>query len=222
MNQLTPIASFGGDIVRIEAGPGGAFGNYVYAISRGAGENAGAANRPGVIYRVDPATGKTSVFFDLNTVVTQLTPPSADASNSVSTASGLVNWYDLAFDPEGYFDGKPSLFVASVDRSDPNKNVVYRDRARRLIHGGVRPVHLGTNGAEVQRQPDRCPRPAGPGPVVPARIVHGVGRLDVDVRTRSTRCSSTRTPMPGHADHLDDASQRRDSIGAWGWVRRSA
>ena len=66
--ELTPISSFGGDIVRIQAGPGGAFGNDVYAISRGAGENARrAVNRPGVIYRVDPATGKTSVFFDLNT-----------------------------------------------------------------------------------------------------------------------------------------------------------
>src|SRR6516165_5472690 len=72
VNQLTPASSFGGDIVRIEPGPGGAFGNYVYAISRGSGENAGAVNRPGVIYRVDPATGKTSVFFDLNTVVSQL------------------------------------------------------------------------------------------------------------------------------------------------------
>src|SRR5439155_6552698 len=114
VNELTPISSFGNDIVRIKAGPGGDFGNYIYAISRGAGENTGAVNRPGVIYRVDPATGKASVFFDLNTVVTQLSPPSASAANSgaVSPGSGLTNWYDLAFDPEGYWDGKPSLFVA--------------------------------------------------------------------------------------------------------------
>src|SRR5262249_32298786 len=78
------------------------------------------------IYRVDPATGRASVFFDLNTVVNQLNPPTATAANSVSTESGLVNWYDLAFDPEGVFDGRPSLFVASVDRSDPNTNVIYR------------------------------------------------------------------------------------------------
>ena len=42
---------------------------------------------------------------------------------SVSASSGLVNWYDIAFDPEGYFDGRPSMFVSSSDRSDPNKNV---------------------------------------------------------------------------------------------------
>ena len=62
VNQLTPASSFGGDIVRIQAGPGGVFGNYVYAISRGAGENVGAVNRPGVIYRVDPATGNHERF----------------------------------------------------------------------------------------------------------------------------------------------------------------
>ena len=125
MNQLTPASSFGGDIVRIQAGPGGVFGNYVYAISRGAGENVGAVNRPGVIYRVDPATGNTSVFFDLNTVVSQLSPPASTAANSVSTASGLVNWYDIAFDPEGYFSGQPAMYVASTDRSNPNLNAVY-------------------------------------------------------------------------------------------------
>jgi hypothetical protein len=125
VTQLTPASSFGGDIVRIEPGPGGAFGNYVYAISRGAGENVGAVGRAGVIYRVDPATGKTSVFFDLNTVVTQESPPSPSAENSVSTASGLVNWYDIAFDPEGYFSGQPAMYVATVDRADPNLNAVY-------------------------------------------------------------------------------------------------
>lgn len=144
VSELTPISSFGGDIVRIRSGPGGVFGRGVYAISRGAGENGlpagstqnsttlpptvnGAVNRPGVIYRVDPATGKTSVFFDLNTVVPQLDAnKSTTAANSVGAATGLVNWYDITFDPEGYFDGKPSMFVASVDRSDPAKNAVYR------------------------------------------------------------------------------------------------
>jgi hypothetical protein len=142
VTQLTPISSFGGDIVRIESGPGGVFGNDVYAISRGAGENGlpagsdqaatttppivnGAINRPGVIYRVDPATGKTSVFFDLNTVLSQI-DKGATPGNSVGASTGLVNWYDMTFDPEGYFDGKPSMFVASVDRADPAKNAVYR------------------------------------------------------------------------------------------------
>src|SRR6185312_3219732 len=102
------------------------FGSGVYAITRGAGDNAvdGAADHPGVIYRVDPATGKASVFFDLNTVLSQL-ETNGNASNSVGASTGLVNWYDIAFDPEGYFDGKPAMYVASVDRSDPNKNVIY-------------------------------------------------------------------------------------------------
>ena len=144
VTPLTSIASFGGDIVRIKAGPGGVFGSGVYAISRGAGENApaaattttttstttppivnSAANRPGVIYRVDPATGKTSVFFDLNTVVPQL-DKAATPGNTVGPSTGLVNWYDITFDPEGYFDGKPSMFVSSVDLQNPAKNAVYR------------------------------------------------------------------------------------------------
>lgn len=123
--QLTPISSFGNDIVHIQAGPGGDFGSGVYAISRGAGENANAINRPGVIYRVDPATGKASVFFDLNTVISQL-EPGGNASNSAGAATGLVNWYSIAFDPEGYFDGRPSMFVTSIDRLDPNKNAIFR------------------------------------------------------------------------------------------------
>ncbi len=133
--QLTSNASFGGDIVRIQAGPGGDFGKALYAISRGAGANADAnfrdsslpapINRPGVIYRVDPATGKTSVFFDLNTVLNQI-DPGAPAGNGALPATGLTNWYDIAFDPEGYFDGQPSMFVTSVDQNDPLKNVVYR------------------------------------------------------------------------------------------------
>ncbi|MHC5539861.1 SMP-30/gluconolactonase/LRE family protein, partial [Singulisphaera rosea] len=125
VNLLTPASSFGGDIVRIEAGPGGVFGNVVYAISRGAGENTGAVNRPGVIYRVDPVTGKSTVFFDLNTVINQL-EPGGTASESAGGSTGLTNWYDITFDPEGYFNGSPSMFVSSVDRTDPNKNVIYQ------------------------------------------------------------------------------------------------
>jgi hypothetical protein len=123
--ELTPISSFGGDIVNIAAGPGGDFGKGVYAISRGAGANTGAVNRPGVIYRVDPATGKSSVFFDLNTVLSQ-EETGGTAANSAGAQTGLVNWYQMAFDPEGYFDGRPSLFVTSIDRTDPNKNVIFR------------------------------------------------------------------------------------------------
>ncbi len=135
VSELTSANSFGGDIVSIQAGPGGDFGKGVYAISRGAGENADATsrnasiqapiNRPGVIYRVDPATGKTSVFFDLNTVANQLTQ-GGTATNGSTPGSGLVNWYSMSFDPEGVFDGKPSLFVSSLSQTDPTKNVIYR------------------------------------------------------------------------------------------------
>src|SRR5208337_577813 len=133
--ELTPLSSFGGDIVRLAAGPGGVFGNGLYAISRGAGGNTGAVNgavnRPGVIYRIDPATGKASVFFDLNTVLSQIDPNALatdgknPAANSLGTSTGYVNWYDIAFDPEGNFDGSPTMFVASADSTDPSKNAIY-------------------------------------------------------------------------------------------------
>ncbi|APW59356.1 hypothetical protein [Paludisphaera borealis] len=139
VSETTPLTSFGGDNVRIKAGPGGVFGNGLYAISRGAGSNTGAVNRPGVIYRVDPATGKASVFFDLNTVMSQIDPNALNtdgknaAANSLGGATGgavdttgFANWYDIAFDPEGYIDGKPSMLVSTVDRSDPSKNAIYR------------------------------------------------------------------------------------------------
>ena len=59
VSELTPISSFGSDIVNIAAGPGGVFGDDVYAISRGARRQSPTPiNRPGVIYRVDPATGQ--------------------------------------------------------------------------------------------------------------------------------------------------------------------
>ncbi len=124
VSQLASNTAFGGDMVTIQAGPGGVFGNAIYAISRGAGSNSSAINRPGVIYRVDPATGQSSVFFDLNNVINQF-EPGATAGNNVGAQTGLVNWYSIAFDPEGTFNGKPAMFVASVDRADPNKNVIF-------------------------------------------------------------------------------------------------
>ena len=127
VSELTPISSFGGDIVALAAGPGGVFGNGLYAISRGAGDNAtaGAVNHPGVIYRIDPATGKASVFFDLNTIMNQIDPSNPTAANSLGTATGLVNWYSMTFDSEGIFSGSPAMFVSSVDKTDPNKNVIF-------------------------------------------------------------------------------------------------
>lgn len=127
VSKLSDLSQFGGDMVRIRAGQGGDFGKALYAISRGAGSNTAAVNRPGVIYRVDPATGKASVFFDLNPVIQQIKgSTTATAANSLGSGTGYVNWYDMAFDPEGYFDGRPSMFVTSSDATDPAKNAVYR------------------------------------------------------------------------------------------------
>ncbi len=132
VSELTPISSFGNQIVTIAAGPGGVFGNGVYAITRGPGDNAdlpNTVNNPGVIYRVDPATGQASVFFDLNSVISQIDPnnstPTTPAANGLLTSSGLVNWYSITFDSEGVFSGSPAMFVSSVSRSDPNKNIIF-------------------------------------------------------------------------------------------------
>ena len=126
VTQLTSASEFGGDIVRIQAGPGGDFGKGLYAISRGSGGNTGAVDRPGVIYRVDPTTGKASTFFDLNDLIQKLhNNPAADASTVVTRASGLVNWYDIAFDPEGYFFGRSAMLVSMADSTDASKNRIY-------------------------------------------------------------------------------------------------
>ena len=132
VSELTPISSFGNQIVTIAAGPGGVFGEDVYAITRGPGDNAdlpGTVNNPGVIYRVDPATGQASVFFDLNSVISQIDPgnatPTTPAANGLLTSTGLVNWYSITFDSEGVFSGSPAMFVSSVSRSDPNKNIIF-------------------------------------------------------------------------------------------------
>ena len=83
-----------------------------------------------MIYRVNPATGQASVFFDLNTVLSQTdsnnTSTTTPAANSLGASTGLVNWYSMTFDSEGVFDGTPSLFVSSVNRSDPAKNIIFQ------------------------------------------------------------------------------------------------
>lgn len=126
VTELTSLNQFGGDIVRIQAGPGGDFGQGLYAISRGAGSNTSAVNRPGTIYRVDTATGNASVFVDLQSVIQKLTnDPTATAASNVSTSSGLVNWYDITFDSEGYFFGRSAMLVSMADSTDATKNAVY-------------------------------------------------------------------------------------------------
>ena len=128
VSQLTDASSFGGDMVRIEAGPGGDFGKGVYAISQAAGANADASfrssnlpvpiNRPGVIYRVDPATGKASVFFDINTVLCP--DPSAVSAVYMCCLFPQHRTRELVRhrlrSRRRFFDGRPSMFVTSPQR----------------------------------------------------------------------------------------------------------
>ena len=51
--------------------------------------------------------------------------PGTTAANSLGNSTGLVNWYSITFDSEGLFSGTPAMFVSSVDRSDPNKNIIF-------------------------------------------------------------------------------------------------
>ena len=97
---------------------------------------------PGVIYRVDPATGQASVFFDLNTVLSQIDPsnatPATPAANSLGNSTGLVNWYSITFDSEGIFNGSPAMFVSSVRPIRPEQEHHLRDRSQRHADGRVR------------------------------------------------------------------------------------
>ena len=90
------------------------------------------------------------------------------------------------------------MFVASVDRTDPNKNVDLPDRPRRLVHGRVRPVHGGAVGAEVQHQPSAILVPPAEeqsflrGPVHGQRR-HGSTGVDRGEHSFVGACSSTPT-----------------------------
>ena len=157
VSALTFNDAFGGDMVRIQAGPGGDFGKAVYAVSRGSGGAANAINKPGVVYRVDPATGKASIFFDLNTVLNR------SAANSLGVETGLVNWYDISFDPEGYFDGKTSMFISTVDRTDPDKNRDLTASAPTALSWACSPSSpkaLAPASSHGRRARSWCPRPS--------------------------------------------------------------
>lgn len=170
ISKLADLSQFGGDMVRIEAGQGGDFGKALYAISRGGGSNPAAVNNPGVIYRVDPVTGKASVWFDLNPVIKQMANnPAATAANSLGTGTGYVNWYDMAFDPEGYFDGRPSMFVTSSDATDPNKNAVYRIGS----NGDFLGVYVGYS-ANVAGSLTRSPTAISVTPAEQAKYLRGL------------------------------------------------
>ena len=126
-----------------------------------------------MIYRVDPATGKASVFFDLNTVINQLDPNALDRREAggelARRVDGLVNWYDIAFDPEGYFDGKPSMFVSSVDRTDPTKNAIYRIGPDGTFMGAFVTFTDGLAAPKFNVNPTGHPGPRPRGPDLPPR-----------------------------------------------------
>ena len=187
VSELTPISSFGGDIVGSSPGRAASSatglrdhprrgrrtasrGHDVGNTSPPLRSVSSAVNDPGVIYRVDPATGKANVFFDLNTVISQI-DLAATKGNSAGAATGLVNWYDITFDPEGYFDGKPSMFVSSVDLRRPGQERDLPDRPRRHLHGHVRRGLAGHLRTNLTVEPSSNPRPAGPGPVVPRGLL---------------------------------------------------
>ena len=232
--ELTPISSFGGDIVRIRSGPGGPFGNDVYAISRGAGENSanltaaqiannnttapvvsGAINRPGVIYRVDPATGKTNVFFDLNTLIPQLEPADnkgATAANSAGAEDRPGQLVRHHLRPRRLLRRQASMFVSSVDRQDPTKNAIYRIAPDGTLHGHVRRLQRRVRRQQPQRQPQRHPRPPGPGPDLPPGPDRR--RRNQQHRHRAVRRGpllqrQRLLPGQGHLGH-PDADQGRD------------
>ena len=174
VSLLTDSSSFGGDIVRIEAGPGGDFGKGVYAISRGGGANLDAINRPGVIYRVDPATGKASVFFDLNTVIGAI-EPGATAANSLGRPDRPRQLVRPRL-RSGRLLRRPPLAVHLVGRRHrPEQERRLPGRPRRLVPGRLRPVPRRHGRLGGRLQPDLGPRPAPRAAELPARAV---GRRD--------------------------------------------
>ena len=128
-----------------------------------------AVNRPGVIYRVDPATGKASVFFDLNTVMNQIDPNALStdgknpAANSLGASTGYVNWYDIAFDPEGYFrrQARRCSSARSIAPTRPRTRST-GSRPDGTVPGGVRHLHRRPGGDQVQRQSHGHGRSPGP------------------------------------------------------------
>ena len=131
------------------SGPGGVFGNDVYAISRGAGDNNGldgrplGVNHPGVIYRVDPATGQSSVFFDLNSVISQIDPsnatPSTPAANGLLTSigAGQLVQHHVRFGRDLQRNARDVRQQCEQDR--PRQEHHLRDCTQRYPDGGVHP-----------------------------------------------------------------------------------
>ena len=173
----------------------------------------GAINRPGVIYRVDPATGKTSVFFDLNTVVSQLEPGGQRRATRSAPRRAWSTGTTSRSTPR-------ATSTASRRCSSPASTGPTRPRTPST---GSRPtarswasfvaVHRRAVGAEVQRQPQRRswsrrPRTSRSSAACsPARDRRQHRRRR---RRRSPRSSSTPTrTRPGQAISTIHAADRR-------------
>ena len=108
VSELTPDSSFGGRDRHDRGRPRRRLRRGClcdHTRSRATTPARARSTDPGVIYRVDPATGQASVFFDLNSVISQIDPgnatPTTPAANGLLTSTGLVNWYSITFDSEG-------------------------------------------------------------------------------------------------------------------------
>ncbi len=55
----------------------------------------------------------------------------------------------MTFDPEGSFDGTPSLFVCSVNRSDPSKNIIFQISPSGQLIGVFTQMTDGLSSLEV-------------------------------------------------------------------------
>ncbi len=80
-----------------------------------------------------------------------------------------------AFDPEGIFDGKPSMFVSSVDRNDPSKNVIFRIGPDGAFLGAYIKFDLGSGAGAFSYVAQRDPGAARPAAGFPAGLISGDG-----------------------------------------------
>ena len=159
------------------------------------------------IYRVDPATGKSTVFFDLNTVIPQIdpdatTPGAANSRGAVQT--GLVNWYEHHVRPRGVFR-RPSRRCSfprlTLDRTRPRtRSTGSRPDGTFLgrVHRRSRTTTL--SAAEADLQPDLDPDPAGRAAEIPP---------GPDRRDRLGLARQRRVPAGGATDGRIERSPAR-------------
>ena len=111
VSELTPISSFGGDIVGSGRARRRLRQRRVRDLPRRGRQRARRGQPPGrdLPRRPGDRQGERLLRPQHGPQPDRLdnTTPAHPAANSVGTSTGLVNWYDITFDPEGYFDGTP-------------------------------------------------------------------------------------------------------------------